>query len=409
LTKSWTNERKILVFTCAAHFFSHFYELLFPALAIPLMVYFQKDLPDILKLAFPMYLLYGLGALPWGIISDRFGNRRSLVIFFMGCGIGALMTAVSSSAGMVMISLGVIGFFNSIYHAAGMGMISMGIRNRGTALGINGAFGNLGMVSAPFTAGLLNWLVGWRLTYLVVGGICLLWGLFLRFVPIDERAVRADDNEPTPDRGKANNYGRYFLILCVIMTLSGLVYRGNSVVLPAYLEYRAGFLWDFLRQFPLENLAGAKTMAATFLASLIYLVGIVGQIMGGRLADRFDLRWLYFAFHALSLPFVLLMSRLTDLPLVAAAALYILFALGMQPAENSLVARFTPSRWRSTGYGIKFILVFGVGSLSVYLAGWLEEAWGLQSVYTAAAGVILFLLAWILFLIRASRGVSCRN
>lgn len=406
---SLSNERKILLFTCAAHFFSHFYELLFPALAIPLMAAFHKDLPDILKLGFPMYLLFGLAALPWGMISDRFGNRRSLVIFFVGCGAGSLLTAASSSATMVMVSLGVIGFFNSIYHAAGMGMISMGIRNRGTALGINGAFGNIGMVSAPFTAGLLNWLFGWRLTYVVIGGICLLWGLFLRFVPIDERPVRPEENETPAGGGTSNHHGRYFLILCVVMTLAGLVYRGNSLILPAYLEYRAGFLWDLFRQFQPENTAGVKTLAATLLASFIYFIGIIGQLIGGRLADRFDLRWLYFAFHALSLPFVFLMSLLTNIPLVVAASLYILFALGMQPVENSLVARFTPGRWRSTSYGIKFILVFGVGSFSVYLVGWLEKTWGLESVYVAAGGLVVFLLAWILVLIRASRGIPCRN
>jgi len=373
------------------------------------MAYFQKDLPDILKLGFPMYLLFGLAALPWGMISDRFGNRRSLVIFFLGCGLGALMTAASSSEMMVMVSLGVIGFFNSIYHAAGMGMISMGTRNRGTALGINGAFGNIGMVSAPFTAGLFNWLFGWRITYVVIGGICLLWGLFLWLVPIDERPVRPEENDPSPAGGTSNHYGKYFLILCVVMTLSGLVYRGNSLLLPAYLEYRAGFLWDYLRQFRLENMAGVKTLAATVLASFVYLIGIIGQLIGGRLADRFDLRWLYFAFHALSLPFVLLMSLLTEVPLVVAASFYILFALGMQPVENSLVARFTPVRWRSTSYGIKFILVFGVGSFSVYLVGWLEEAWGLESVYVAAGGLVFFLLGWILVLIRVSRGISCRN
>ncbi|TFG38311.1 MAG: hypothetical protein E4H39_00620, partial [Syntrophobacterales bacterium] len=78
------NEKKIIFFTCIAHYFTHFYELLFPALAIPLVISLKMSLADVLKLSFFMYLLYGLAALPWGMFADRFGNRRSLIIFFVG-------------------------------------------------------------------------------------------------------------------------------------------------------------------------------------------------------------------------------------------------------------------------------------------------------------------------------------
>jgi len=91
------NENKIITFSCVAHFLTHFYELIFPALAIPLMISLKMDLADVLKLSFLMYLLFGLGALPWGIISDRYGNRKSLIVFFFGSGMGALMTSFSHS------------------------------------------------------------------------------------------------------------------------------------------------------------------------------------------------------------------------------------------------------------------------------------------------------------------------
>ena len=43
------------------------------------------------------------------------------------------------------------------------------------------------------------------------------------------------------------------------------------------------------------------------------------------------------------------------------------FLLGMQPLENTLVAGLTPVRMRSSAYGMKFILTFGVGAVSVKL------------------------------------------
>ncbi len=397
-----------MLFTSVGHFFTHFYEVMFPALAIPLMISLKMNLEDVLKLSFLMYLMYGLAALPWGIISDRFNNRVTLIIFFAGTGSGALLTALSDSRLSIMLSLAVIGFFASIYHPAGMGLISLGIKNRGMALGINGVAGNLGMVSAPFAAGLLNWLVGWKATYIVIGAFSIIWGVMLFMTNIDEKPVHAETGgEPSVSRN--NNNMKYFLILCIIMTITGLVYRGNGTVLPAYLELKASFLWDFLSGINLHNITGAKTAVAALLTSLIYLFGIMGQIAGGRVADRYDLRWMYLAFHSFSLPFIILMGVLHQELLVISASIYIFFSLGMQPIENSLVAQYTPSRWRSTGYGIKFILVFGVGALAVYIVGWIKETWSLNTVYLFAGGMVFLLICLIAILIWVSRGTTCRN
>jgi len=95
--------------------------------------------------------------------------------------------------------------------------------------------------------------------------------------------------------------------------------------------------------------------------------------------------------------------------LVISATIYIFFSLGMQPIENSLVAKYTPGKWRSTGYGIKFILVFGVGSLAVYGVGWIQETWSLGAVYFFAGGLVALLVFFIAILIRVSRGTTCRN
>ena len=401
------NEKKIIFFTCVAHYFTHFYELLFPALAIPLVLSLKMSLADVLKLSFFMYLLYGLAALPWGMFADRYGNRRSLIIFFVGTGAGALLTSLAETETSIMCSLAFIGFFSSIYHPAGMGLISIGTKNRGMALGINGVAGNLGLMSAPFVAGILNWLVGWQITFLVVGIISIAWGLGMLLVNIDETPVH-EENEGG-EKADNNDNMKYFFILCIVMALAGLAYRANSVVLPAYFEFKASFLWEYLQGFHFENLDGAKTMAATLLASTVYIVSAIGQIAGGKLADKYDLRWMYLAFHVLSIPFVILMGLLSQQLLVISAALYVFFALGMQPIENSLVAKFTPNRWRSTGFGIKFILVFGVGSIAVYIVGWIKEAWNLGTVYFFSAATIATLVLFIILLIAVSRKVSCRN
>jgi MFS family permease len=402
------NEKKIILFTFVAHFLFHFYEIAFPALAIPLMLSLNMDLMEVLALGFPMYLFFGLFSLPWGFFADRFTNRRALILCFFGGGLGAILMALSSSGTAIMLSLAFIGAFACICHPAGMGMISHGVRNRGMALGFNSIAGSVGLIIGPFLAGLLNWLAGWKTAYLVIGVFSLAWGVAMMLVKIDERPIHEETDESDAMESRNRHLRRALLFFCIVM-LGGLAYRINIVVLPAYLEFNAPFLSRFFQTFNLTNITAQSTMAASVLASLIYAIGIVGQLAGGKLADRCDLRGLYLVFNAASLPCVILMGFLTEQPLVIAAAAYVFFALGIQPIENSLIAKFTPRKWRSTGYGFASVLIFGVGALAVYLVGWVKDLWSLGAVYWVAGGFIFMILLGIILLMRATTGMTYKN
>jgi MFS family permease len=167
--------------------------------------------------------------------------------------------------------------------------------------------------------------------------------------------------------------------------LAGISYRGNTVIQPAYFAERVSLL------------------AFGTVTSLVYLIGVAGQYLGGTLADRYDLRWLYFWFHAASLPALFLMTLFVEVPLIAVAALFLFFSLGMQPIENSLFARFSPPRWRGTGYGIKFVLTFGVGAFAVRLVQWSKADGELSTVLLHLCGIVTILVAIIAAFVVLSR------
>ena len=101
------------------------------------------------------------------------------------------------------------------------------------------------------------------------------------------------------------------------------------------------------------------------------------------------MRWAYLTFFVSALPFLLLMTMLQGLPLVVVAGGFVLFSLGMQPIENSLVAVLSPPRWRSVTYGVKFTLVFGAGSLAVYMVGFVEGRHGIDAGQQICDGTVL--------------------
>ena len=82
------------------------------------------------------------------------------------------------------------------------------------------------------------------------------------------------------------------------------------------------------------------------------------------------------------------------------------FLLGMQPLENTLVARLTPPNFLSSAYGMKFILTFGVGALSVKMVGLVKTSWGFPAVYQSLAGVSVLLVLSVIILIKTLGGTK---
>lgn len=386
-------ERRILRVTCFGHFMSHFNMLVFPALLLPLSEHLSMDMADALGISFWMYLLFGITALPWGVAVDRWGAKPFLLLFYSGAGLSSLAAALwMDSPAALSLALAALGLFSGIYHPTGLGWISRGIERVGHGMASHGMFGSLGVAVAPLLTGVVNWLWGPRATYLVLGGLNLLGvGLMLA-------APRTESPRPRALRTReGNGMLGAFLILLVAMTLGGIAYRGATVILPAYFELNLQRVFRWM-----SSLAGGKlsqNVVANTATSFIYLGGILGQYTGGRMAERFELKRCYLVFNAVVIPIALLMSVTVDLPLVALGTLYFFFLLGMQPIENTLVARFTPRRFHHAAYGTKFTLTFGVGALAVKMIETVKVHWGLGVVFPSLGMVSLALAGTIVLLI----------
>jgi MFS family permease len=402
-----SNQKRILVVTSAAHFLTHFFVLVFPALVMPISRDLSLEPARVIPLSFPMYLCYGVLAIPWGYLSDRFGARVMMGAGMLIAGAGLTAAGLSDSAGQLRIALGVVGVGCSAYHPSGLALLSKGMQGRGRALGINGLWGNCGIAASPLAAGTLTYALGWKSTLLLFGFGGIAVGLLCLAVSF---SVGAGDLQKgtVVERRQAV---RYFLILCGAMLFSGLMYRGYTIILPTFFESKlsdfALFASEAADTARLSSDAG--TFAATVITCGVYLVGMAGQLLGGRVADRRDLRWAYLTFFVSALPFLLLMSVLNGLPLVLMAGGFVLFSLGMQPIENSLVAVLSPPQWRSVTYGIKFTLVFGAGSLAVYMVGFVDGRYGIDAVIFLLLALLAGVIAMISALLVASRKVALRH
>jgi MFS family permease len=397
-------EHRILLITCPGHFFTHFFTLAFPAIAIPLTTAFGMPLEDVVRLSFWMYLLYGVLALPVGFAADRWRAKPMLVAGIAIMGVGLIVAGAFPSVRVMTAAFALVGVGASIYHPAGLALISRTVRLRGVALGVNGVFGNLGIALAPLVTGALSWAFGWQTALIVLGAIGIVTSVWLQTVHVDE-TIRPAAKPVVHDTVRKREMARYFVVICIALVLGGIAYRGNMLLLPAYMELKTTFLANLFDRLPLPEGHSTATFAATILASIVLFGGLFGQIVGGRLADRMELRRAYLLFQAASFPFILAMAFTGNVVLVACAVFYEFFSLGMQPIENSLIAAMTPERWRSTSYAVKFMLNFGVGACVVPLIAPIKQAYSLEMVYAFLAGVVFLLATSIVVLLVASRKI----
>jgi len=400
------NEKRILLFTNTGHFLTHAFILIFPSLVTPLSLELNLPFEKVINISFLMYLFYGIGALPAGFLSDKIHPRFSLSIYYMGIGLSSLFVSFSSTKWQLEFALLSLGLFASMYHPIGMGLISKTIENRGMALGINGVFGSIGIAFAPFLAGIINYLVGWRYIYIIMSIPSIIMGVLVHIIKIDVKNKEVIKNEIKEDDTIKL---QYFVILCISMALAGFVYRGQTLILPTYFEKKVLFLYNFVSRANYLKVEGTKTLSATILTSMVYSIGIIGQLIGGKIADKYDLRYSYLLFFTICLPFLIMMYFFNDVLLFTSSIFFILFSIGMQPVENSLVAKFTPHKWRDTGYGVKFILTFGISSTVVYPIGFFKTHFSLEATFLLFSLVIFLMIINNLILILSSKNLSVKN
>jgi len=367
--------RLALGFASVAHTYSHLFMVLYPTVVLALEPVFHLAYGDLVLLAVAGNVLFGAMALPAGWLGDRWSAEGMMTIFFLGTGASAILTGLADTPLGLAVGLTLIGAFASIYHPVGIAWLVRVAVNRGRALGINGVFGNLGTAGAALVAGVLTEAVGWRAAFIVPGLVCVATGVAFGFAVRTGRIVaqRADrHSEPPASRG---DMVRVFWVLSLTMLVTGIVWQVVQWSLPKLIA---------------ERVAGpdAGVAATGGMVSLVFLFAIGSQLLGGWAADRFDLRRVYLIAFWLQAPLLLGLAVAAGAAILPVATALVFVNTGNTPAENALLARYAPARWRATAFGAKFVLSLGVAAGSTALVAVVHRWTGSFSLLFAALAVV---------------------
>jgi len=383
-------EKRVLGITILGHALCHVYVLILAGALKPIADNLQLSLTTITGIGTVSYFLFGLGAFPAGLLATRTNAKLTLKLFFILSAMAAVITGFAQSAFSFAIGLGLLGLVGSLYHVSGLTLISQTIQQKGRAMGIHGVAGSAGIMITPLLTGVVLTLFNWRAVYLVMAVPGLIGFLLLmldRTIPNAHVLTNSANSTKKPSR----TTWAIFAVVVTVMGLSGFVYRGFMTMLPTYVGEKV----------TLGTMSGVLT--GGIVSTVILSIGLIGQYLGGYFSDRIHLIRLYWLALAASLPFMLLMGLTANFLLIASALLFSLFHFSVQPIENHLISVLMPPQLVSSGYGIKFLFTFGVGSFAAGFAGYIADHYAIQNLFPILAGFIAVEVMILLVLRRQAK------
>ncbi len=360
--------QKNIIITSIGHFLVHSMTMILPAILVILEKEFSVSLVQLGQLATIQILFLGLGGFPSGILADRFGSRMVLMVYFAGLVISALWLYFSTTFIMAAVGLGFLGLVTGLYHPAGLKMVSHS-PNVSQYMSYHGVSGSLGLAAGPiYGAWMAHW-HGWRTAYLLLGGLALLGFIFL--------LLYHPKPGPRSDRFKMKiTFSRPQIIIIAVAALWSLAHHGLFNFLPYYFKDSVQTHWS------------AVIIGGT-LTGFVLVMGIVGQLVGGRLGEHFQRKNVYIWVVGLNIPFLIIIAFLNGWILIGIAGILGAVNFMFQPIHNSLLADITVSENRGIVYGFSAGISFGIGSLAGIIGGYIGDMLSINHIFPSMA---LFLI-----------------
>jgi MFS family permease len=372
-----SSARLAIGFSCVGHSYSHLFAPIFFVAVLALEKELGLTHGEAVALIVVGSALFGFAAPLAGWLGDRWSATKMMALFFLGTGAGMVATAYARNPFEISLALAVTGLFASIYHPVGVAWLVRNAVNRGTALGLNNMFGAFGPAAAALMAGGLIDALGWRWAFLGPGLLVVLTGIAFAALVAKGAIVELKTDRKVEAPASREDATRALVVLFFTVLCSALVYQATQPAMPKLFSERV-----------LGTEGGVFGVSA--LVALVYGLAGLLQVVAGKITDSFSPRRVYTLGFLVQAPILLAAAVAEGYSVVVVLFASVVVNIGATTAENVLFARYTPGRWRSFAFGLKFIVALGISAIGVRIEGWLYD-WtgGFQVLFAFLAAVVL--------------------
>jgi MFS transporter, FSR family, fosmidomycin resistance protein len=324
---------KVVGLVSAAHFMSHFFQIVLPPLFPLLKEAFGVGYAELSIVMTLMYGASGLMQTPAGFLVDRLGPARVLIGGLGLYSFAVLLYGFAPNVWCLGALALVAGLGNCVFHPSDYAILSTRVEatRLGRAYGVHNLAGSLGWAAAPIAVLGLSSIFGWRAGLSIVGGVGLLLTLFLvansAALTTERRETRAHEAATSPaglflSRPILVCFGYFTLLAAATVTLQAF--------LPSSLV--AGF--------------GISVQVATTALTSFLVGSALGMFVGGVIADTFRRHELIVAIGLITAAIVSLSIGILTMPVGALIPCIAVAGFGFgstTPSRDLLVRGATPA------------------------------------------------------------------
>jgi MFS family permease len=363
-----------------SHFIDHFIMLIFAKAAYDAGSEFGLGYEEIIVFGVLGFILFGTAAPIASILANKYSRSVLMVIFHFGIGISAIICSFASTPWELSIGLGLIGVFAAIFHPVGIAMLLKNSKKLGYRLGINGVFGNMGVAAAPLITGYLLLISDWKLSFILPGIACILYGVIFLLALQDEPETIQTEKTNELDGVFAPQWRRALLALALTTTSGGFIFGAMTFIIPRYFE--------------LQLTGITSSVAVTgLIASMVYAMAGFTQIGAGLLIDRFPAKPILFVIGVGQVIFIFLASTVSDLELFFVTLVATSFVFGQIPIIDTIMSRYIPDKSRGNVLSVKFALNLGAGASVLPISSlMLKNGYDLSSLFVVMSFMAMFVV-----------------
>ena len=220
-----------------------------------------------------MWLAYALAQFPSGLLADRYGERRIILVAVGGTAVASGLLAASPTYAVFLVGTVVLGGVAGLHFSVATSLLTRTLPNTGSAIGIHTAGAPVAGVLVPLAAGAVGVWLGWR--WAVALGLVVALPAALLFAIVVEPIEPVRPDESVWSRLRVRPLFELLTRPPIALTM-GLCVAGAFV-----WQATASFLPAFLIEYH-----GYSGTVASALFSAYFVVQGVAQPGLGTLSDR---------------------------------------------------------------------------------------------------------------------------
>lgn len=366
------------------HFLSHLYQLAYPPLFPLLIGDFGLNNTQLGLIMSVVALAMFVFQTPVGILVDGVGAKRVFVLGVLFTASGTALVGVANSYGMLLAFAFVAGIGQAAFHPADYTLLDAITESdrEGKSFGVHTFAGYIGFAAAPALVGGLGVLYGWQIALFAVGGVGIVYAVLAQlFMPPVHRRRMADIDRKEDEERLIGNLSMLTSPAIVgLFAFFVVVTMGNKG------------LQTFTTVFVATDLSLTEVIGNTAL-TVYFALASAGVLVGGALADRYDVRGVIVG----TLSLAALVTWLTTTP-VAASGIVVIALFGTiglfyglaLPSRDRLINASSSAETTGKSFGFVYTGLPLGGFVAPALLGVIIDVTGVPT--------IVFLLIGLFFL-----------